>query len=350
MVAANLAMRWSLSDTWNNAGFLEVASALSTIILIVGAVIEEWPTLKKIGLLLAKYILIRSTQFERCVLRKLFAHSLGAILVVVGIAGELIFETRTFIVEDRETATLSTKAGDAKKSADDAAAAAKRAEGSATAANSESGEAKTKAEVADVASGEAVKKSNEANTVASNASLLAQQVGNDAKQLRADIEKATKAQLELRKNIEQVQHEANPRWRNLVEQRDAIALALKGKPVSKFEILYASEDDEAYMFAAVLHGILLGNGWTSSGFRPLEENDALRSREATHNEPLDMRSSASWGTGISINVKNLPPSPIFSHADDSATSALIMALGGGSVVTDPRLPDDVVRIVIEKRR
>jgi len=121
MVAASLAMRWSLSDIWNNAGFLEIASALSTIILILGAVIEEWPKLKQIGLLAAKLIVFRSTAFERCVLKKLVAHSIGAILVVVGIAGELVFETRTFIVEDRETATLSKEAGDAKQSATDAA-------------------------------------------------------------------------------------------------------------------------------------------------------------------------------------------------------------------------------------
>ena len=41
MVAASLAMRWSLSSTWNSAGFLEFASAVSTLILIFGAVIEE---------------------------------------------------------------------------------------------------------------------------------------------------------------------------------------------------------------------------------------------------------------------------------------------------------------------
>src|ERR1017187_2886946 len=121
MVAACLAMRWSLSDIWNNAGFLEIASALSTLVLIVGAVMEEWPKLKQIGLLTAKFFILRCTAFERCVLRKLVTHSIGAIMVVAGIVGELVFETRTFIVEDRETATLSKEAGDAKQSASDAA-------------------------------------------------------------------------------------------------------------------------------------------------------------------------------------------------------------------------------------
>lgn len=115
---------WSLSDIWNNARLLEIASALSTLILIFGAVLEDWPKLKQIALLIAKMILFRSTAFERCVLKKLIIHSVGAIMVVVGIAGELVFETRTFIVEDRETANLAETAGDAKQSALDAAAAA----------------------------------------------------------------------------------------------------------------------------------------------------------------------------------------------------------------------------------
>src|SRR5579872_1923034 len=120
MVAASLAIRWSLSDIWNNSGFLEIASALSTLVLIIGAVVEEWPKLKQIGVLLAKLLLLRSTKFERCALGKLILHSIGALLVVAGIVGELVFETRTFIVEDRETTRLETEATNAKNAARDA--------------------------------------------------------------------------------------------------------------------------------------------------------------------------------------------------------------------------------------
>ncbi len=112
MFAASLAILWSPSDIWNNAGFLEFASGLSTLVLIIGAVVEEWPKLQQIGLLTAKLIAFRSTPFERCVLKKLVLRSVGAILVVAGIAGELIFETRTFIVEDKQQAAAeSTIAG-----------------------------------------------------------------------------------------------------------------------------------------------------------------------------------------------------------------------------------------------
>jgi hypothetical protein len=144
MVAICLAVRW-LASIWDNPGSLEFAAALSTIILIGGAVIEDWPKLKQIGFLTAKLVILRCNSFERCVLEKLILHSTGALLVVVGIAGELVFETRTFIVEDREATAanleiarltertkeleqqnlvLQKQAGDAKQSAVDAAGAA----------------------------------------------------------------------------------------------------------------------------------------------------------------------------------------------------------------------------------
>lgn len=162
MVAATLAMRWSLSDIWNNAGFLEAASAVSTVILIVGAVKEDWLKLRTIGLLTAKLLVFGSTSFERCVLKKLIAHSIGAILVVVGIVGELVFETRTFIVEDRGTETLSTEVGKAKQAADDAAAAAMLAQGSADAVSKE----------ADVLSDRIKEESAQLNAVSPRAMLL----------------------------------------------------------------------------------------------------------------------------------------------------------------------------------
>jgi hypothetical protein len=105
-----LAALWSLS-IWDNARFLEFASALSALVLIVGAVIEDWPKLKQIGLLTAKVIIFRSNSFERCTLKKLIVHSVGAMMVVAGIAGELVFETRTFIVEDGEATAANVEIG-----------------------------------------------------------------------------------------------------------------------------------------------------------------------------------------------------------------------------------------------
>jgi hypothetical protein len=92
-------------------GFLEVASALSTVVLIVGAVIEYWTNLKFIGKLTLKLVSFRSNAFERCPLKKLSVYSAGPILVVLGIAGELVFETRAFVAGDAQATTDRLKTG-----------------------------------------------------------------------------------------------------------------------------------------------------------------------------------------------------------------------------------------------
>jgi hypothetical protein len=87
---------------WNNLVFLQIAAVVSALILTLGAVIEYWDKLRLLWLLSAKWILRKSTPFDRCVFWKLLLHSVGPILVVLGIAGEFVFEGRTFVVEDRQ--------------------------------------------------------------------------------------------------------------------------------------------------------------------------------------------------------------------------------------------------------
>jgi len=113
--------------------------------------IEYWAKLVPIASLLRKWITFRSNPFERCVLRKLLIHTVGPILVVLGIAGEMIFETQTFVVQDAQTTadelqiaqlqrdnlTLSKQAGDAATSAHNAAADAKLAKESLDTVNKE---------------------------------------------------------------------------------------------------------------------------------------------------------------------------------------------------------------------
>jgi hypothetical protein len=128
MAAIFLAIRSFLSRAWNNSTFLEFASFASTLVLTVGAVIEYWEKIKNLALLGAKWILRRATAFDRCMFRKILLHSIGPILVVFGIGGEMIFETQAFRVSNRETADLTKTAGDAKQSAIDAAKAATQAQ------------------------------------------------------------------------------------------------------------------------------------------------------------------------------------------------------------------------------
>lgn len=87
---------------WNNLVFLQVAAVVSALVLTFGAVLEYSHQLKHLILLIAKWVCRRSTPYDRCVFKKLLRHSIGSILVVLGIAGEFVFEGRAFIVEDRQ--------------------------------------------------------------------------------------------------------------------------------------------------------------------------------------------------------------------------------------------------------
>jgi len=87
---------------WNSLVAQEVAAVVSALVLAIGAVIEYWSKIKLLALLGLKWILRRSTAFDRCTFRKLLIHSIGPILVVLGIAGEFVFEGRTFVLEYRQ--------------------------------------------------------------------------------------------------------------------------------------------------------------------------------------------------------------------------------------------------------
>lgn len=102
-VAASSAPSWSfLSRWWGSLTVIQWAAVVAAAVLTLGAVIEYWAKIKLLTLLGLKYLLGRSNSFERCVFRKAFIHSIGPILVVLGIAGEVVFEGRAFILEDEQ--------------------------------------------------------------------------------------------------------------------------------------------------------------------------------------------------------------------------------------------------------
>lgn len=102
IVAALSGPSWSLvSAPWNNLTFIQWAAVVATAILTLGVVIEYWGKIRLLASLGKKCLLGRSTPFERCVFRKVLLHSVAPILVVIGIAGEVIFEGRGFILEDQ---------------------------------------------------------------------------------------------------------------------------------------------------------------------------------------------------------------------------------------------------------
>jgi hypothetical protein len=250
MVAMSLAALWFASEwIWDNPKSLELLSALSTLILIFGAVVEEWPKLKQIGLLSAKLIVFRCTAFERCVLKKLITHSIGAILVVVGIVGELVFETRMFIVEDSESSTanleigrLTLRAGELEKANLELKKQAKDAGDSATDAASAAKEAK--------------EASADAKQLAQSARKEADSFGHDivsAKEQAAKAEKELADALQRTARLEQLLS-----WRTVTtEQTEEIKAYLKPFLRNtrihfrglKVEFAYNSNDPEGSEYA-----------------------------------------------------------------------------------------------------
>jgi hypothetical protein len=74
-------------DFWSRLAILQWCAAISTLTLTAGAIIEYWEKLKHLCRLFLKLVLLRSNEYERCTLRRLFLHTIGPILVVFGIAG-----------------------------------------------------------------------------------------------------------------------------------------------------------------------------------------------------------------------------------------------------------------------
>jgi hypothetical protein len=145
MLTNNRAVRWSLALSvlspfirfWNNLTALQAAAVISALVLTIGAIVEYWYKLKLLASLLLKWILRKSTPFDRCVFKRLLLHSIGPILVVLGIAGEVVFEGRTFVVEDRQEEQARNTIGSLSQKATAASAKADSASGESDAVSKE---------------------------------------------------------------------------------------------------------------------------------------------------------------------------------------------------------------------
>jgi hypothetical protein len=174
-----------------------------------------------------------------------------------------------------------------------------------------------------------------------------------ATELEKEQQKTARAQKEAAEAQLQLSKKTNARWRNLnLGGGKGTSDELAGKPVSQFEILYPAEDEEAFTCAEMMRTMLVAHGWTLSDFRTLRETDALEGKDNIPNAPLAVRAGA-W-FGMSVNTKTGIPVPPWEHVNDSAGAALMMALCcgqgiGGQGITDPRLPENLVRIVIGKK-
>jgi hypothetical protein len=151
---------------WNNLTALQAAAVISALVLTIGAVVEYWYKLKILAVLVLKWIRGKSTPFDRCTFNKLFIHSIGPILVVLGIAGEVVFEGRTFVVEDTQEEQARQIVGSLGEKAEQADTKAKTAIVDSTTALSQAKDALGKAGKAQEYLGKAEDEANKAETSA----------------------------------------------------------------------------------------------------------------------------------------------------------------------------------------
>ena len=153
-------------------------------------------------------------------------------------------------------------------------------------------------------------------------------------------EKAAKAQLELRKYIDQ---KAGPRRLD----REKFLEQLKGKPIGLAVIRYKPEDTEAFNFATAIGANLSTAGWTVMGPQPFPSFRQNRPSEFVH--------GGAFGSGVTIRCKN-PPKEAF--GDNTAAGALIDALmmgcenlsSGFEVSADASLKENEVQIIIGQKK
>jgi hypothetical protein len=196
-----------IKTEWNSLPFLQGAATIAALILTIGAVVEYREKLKTLSRLLARIMCLRATPFERCAFKKLLGHSLGPILVVIGIAGEVIFEGRAFIVEDLLSAEYDRKVNTARQEASDALSRAKTDEQQAT-----------------QQFGEVRKQAKEART------SLEKELSNDKRELQEAV-------VQLREKVGD--RHLKP------EQQTEVGIALRFMPGKKLNILVLSKQDEA---------------------------------------------------------------------------------------------------------
>lgn len=219
IVAASLASSWSsASKLWNSLTALQWAAVISALLLMIGAVIEYRQQLKLLTFLTAKWFCRKSTPFDRCVFKKLLIHSIGPLLVVVGIGGEFIFEGRAFILEDRqeeEARRIVGSLGDKANKAD---------------------------EKADSAIGKSDALSKEEDTIHKRLDIASAQLGTLEKDLLAQ----------------------GPRSKALDHGRTEFMAALKPFPGQRLTVVVCGQDDsDRFPFEQTLMNLVHESGWAA---------------------------------------------------------------------------------------
>ncbi len=261
----------------------------------------------------------------------------GAILVTVGVAGELFFTYKASGVESRLRdnnhkieALLTKEAGDAKTSADGAAAAASRAVSSAEHL------------------GIALQKSTAAAEAAQGRLRNEQRATAHAQKEAAD------AQLALRKYVDAVARRQTPRHLD----RGKLVKLLEGKPRSRVELLYNPNDLEAWWFADEIclflgkgNGNEPGAGWDVSQPKPIPTEAGGRELNIPGAPPAARFGGATSTFGITFRAKEItfPTKPPALGALANALFPSILPFERGysfEMEQDAALPDDLIVIIV----
>jgi hypothetical protein len=241
------------SRFWNNLTALQAAAVISALVLTVGAIVEYWYKLKLLAFLLLKWILRKSTPFDRCVFKRLLFHSIGPILVVLGIAGEVVFEGRTFVVEDRQEEQARKIVGPLKEQAERADEKAKKAIADSSTALSQANDALGKAAKAQESLGKAEDEANKAETAASNALMIAREARQEADSFEKEIASAKEAAARTEEKLAD---------RTLTdEQVKLIASKLKQYAVQEYNVTAYWESKESLGLANRIHQALQLANW-----------------------------------------------------------------------------------------
>lgn len=194
----------------------------------------------------------------------------------------------------------------------------------------------------------ALERAAKAQEAAALANERASQLESGNITLRTDLEKAeaeaAKAQLELRRYIDQVDRKAGPRRLD----RERFLEQLRDKPTGTASVTYKPQDLEAFQLATQISGLLQTAGWNAPSPTP------FGGRNPRHTAiPLEVMHGGAFGVGVTIKCKN-PHSEV---GENSAVGALVDALtmatagsGGLEVAADPLLPENVFQIVIGQKK
>jgi hypothetical protein len=257
-LASSCAVRWSLATSpsspfvrfWNSLGELQAAAVISALVLTIGAVVEYRDKLNHLARLALKWICRKSTPYERCVFKKLMIHSVGPLLVVFGIAGELVFESRTFIVEDKQEEEARQTVGSLRQEADEADQKAKAAISDSSIALTKAEGALSKSEAAEASLGKAEAEAKGAQIAASNALTLASSA-------RKEADSFERARVRLERKIADriLSGEQQTRIKSALE-----AASLGGQHAT---VVWYSENFEAARFASQIESAIGAAHWVT---------------------------------------------------------------------------------------